>query len=405
MRVTYYLAALLVAVALVASGCGGGAEETTTSVDGTETTAGGQTTGEELVIGYAGDFSGDGAVGDVPAREGAELAVAQLNEAGGIAGRPIRLIAKDMKGDPALGATVTQELLDAGAVAVIGPPFPGQAVGVIQTAARQEVAVISATATQPEYPVVGGAQAFLAAFGDNVQAAAAAEYALEQGYKSAFTMVSPDLSYTAKTPEWFIERFEQGGGQGLGSESFSLGQQDFGPQVTKIAALNPRPDVIYTAMFPPDIGVFLRQLRGAGVQVPVIGADGLDSQAFLDAAGSDAEGAAFTTHGFASEGSTFKQFVDSYTAAKGRPSEAPAFTALGGDAIFIIKAAVEKAGSSDPATITAALKEIENLELMTGTISYKGTSGVPLKTVTIGAVEKGGFILKKQSVPANIPTP
>lgn len=393
--------ALMVVAALVLAACGGDST-TTTAAEGTSTTAG---AGETLVIGYAGDFSGDGAVGDVPARAGVEYAVALLNEAGGIAGHPIELIAKDAKGDPALGATVAQELIDAGAAVIIGPPFPGQAVGVIQTAGKAGVSVISATATQPEYPVVGGASAFLAAFGDNVQAAAAAEYALAQGYKTCFTMVSPDLSYTSATPVWFVETFEQGGGTSLGSESFSLGQQDFGAQVTKIAALSPQPEVIYTSMFPPDIGVFLRQLRGAGVTAALIGADGLDSQAFLDAAGSDAEGAVFTTHGFAAEGSSFKEFTDGLAAKSGGALEAPAFSALGGDTIYIIEAAVKAAGSIDPAAITAALKEIENLELMTGTITFKGTGGVPMKTVTLAGVKGGAFVLEDQFVPSYIPTP
>jgi branched-chain amino acid transport system substrate-binding protein len=405
--------ALLTLTALVVAACGGDDEETTTTAaggtadtaDGTETTGAGAPSGEEIVLGYAADLSGDGAVGDVPAQAGAEFAVEELNATGGIMGRPVRLVTKDMKGDPALGATVAQELLDEGAVLIFGPPFPGEAPGIIQTAAKENVAVLSPTATQPEYPVVGGSQAFIAAFGDNVQAAAAAEYALKQGYETAFIMVSPDLSYTGKGPEFFAEAFENGGGRLLGSETFSIGQQDFGPQVTNIAGLNPPPDVIHTMMFPPDVGVFVKQLRAAGVQTPVIGADGLDSQAFIDGAGADAEGTAFSTHGFPTPGSPFATFTDAMTAATGGPSEAPVFSALGADSVTLAKTAIENAGSDDPAEIMAALQDLENVELLTGTITYKGTNGVPLKTVTIAAVEGGAFVLKDQFIPSFIPEP
>ena len=233
-------------------------------------------------------------------------------------GRSVELIIKDMKSDPALGATVATELLDAGAQVMVGPAFPGMGAGVVQTAATAGVSVL-ASSSQPEYVVVGGAKAYLVAFGDNVQAAAAAEYALKQGYKTVYTLTSPDLSYTARLPEFFEETFEQGGGKSVGDDNFSIGQQDFAPQVTKIAALNPQPDVIYTGMFPPDVGIFLKQLRAAGVKSPLIGADGLDQQALIDFAGKDAEGVTFTTHGYPTPGSKFETFIDGLTAAKARP--------------------------------------------------------------------------------------
>ena len=379
---------------LGAVGCGG--EETTTSA----------ATAEPLVIGAAMGMIGDAAAGDVPVSLALQYSVELLNEAGGVAGHPVELIIKDMKSDPALGATVANELLDDGAQVIVGPAFPGMAVGVIQAAAARNVSVLAGCATQPEYTTVGGAKAYLVAFGDNVQAAAMAEYALEQGYRTVYTMVSPDLSYTAKLPVFFSEVFTQGGGEEIGTDTFSIGQQDFQAQVTKIAGLPTQPDCIYTGMFVPDVGVFLKQLRAAGVTAPLLGADGLDQQPLIDLAGEDCEGTAFSTHGFASPGSKLADYVAGFTEWNGgKPPEANAFAGLGADCIAIIKAAVEAAGSVDPAAIGEALGNIENLEVVTGTITYKGTNGIPMKTVTVAAVENGKFVLKEQFVPTNIPTP
>ena len=112
--------------------------------------------------------------------------------------------------------------------------------------------------------------------------------------------------------------------------------------------------------------------------VPVLGADGDDQQALIDFAGKDAEGLAFTTHGFASPGSDLEKFVAGYTAWNdGKAPEANAFAGLGGDCIAIIKAAVEAAGSIDPKAIGDALANLENVKVVTGTITYKGTDGVP----------------------------
>ncbi len=331
-------------------------------------------------------------------------AVDELNKAGGVAGYTVKLVIKDMKSDPALGATVAKELLDAGAAVIVGPAFPGMGAGVVQTAAQAGVPVLCGTSTQPEYVVIGGAKAYLVAFGDNVQAAAAAEYALKQGYKTVYTLTSPDLSYTARLPEFFTETFENGGGTSVGNDNFSIGQQDFAAQVTKIAALNPAPDCIYTGMFPPDLGVFVKQLRAAGVKSVLIGADGVDQQAFIDFAGKDAEGVVFSTHGFPTEGSKFQAFVEGMTAA-GKTPDAPALGSLGGDIIDVIKAAVEKAGSIEPAALAKALEELENVPVINGTITYKGTNGVPQKTVFIAGIEDGKFVLEDQFIPAFIPEP
>lgn len=379
-------------------GCGG-------SSGGTDsTTAGGS--GTPLVIAAAIGLTGDAASGDVPLSLAMQYSVDTLNKAGGIAGHPVKLIIKDMKSDPALGATVANELLDQGAQVMIGPAFPGMAVGVIQAAAAKNVTVLGGVSTQPEYAKVGGAKAYLVAFGDNVQAAAMAEYALKQGYKTVYTLVSPDLSYTAKLPVFFDEVFTKGGGKEVGTDTFSVGQQDFSAQVTKIAGLNPKPDCIYTGMFTPDVGIFLKQLRAAGVTVPLLGSDGDDQQALIDFAGEDAEGVTFTTHGYASPGSRLADYVAGFTAWNGgKAPEANAFAGLGGDSIDVIKAAVEAADSIDPNAIGAAMANLENLEVETGTITYKGTDGVPLKTVSIVAIENGKFVLKDQRIPSFIPTP
>ena len=334
-----------------------------------------------------------------------EYQVDEINKAGGIDGRQIELIIKDMKSDPALSGTVTQELLDAGAQVIIGPAFPGMGAGAVQTAAKAGVPVLSATSTQPEYVVVGGSKAYLVAFGDNVQAAASAEYALAQGFKTAYTLTSPDLSYTELAPKYFTEAFENGGGKTIGDAGFSIGQQDFAAQVTKIQSLDPQPDVIYTSMFPPDVGVFVRQLRSAGIKAPLYGADGCDQQALIDLAGEDANGIVFTTHGFPTPGGAFEAFIDGLTEFQGKAPEAPALASLGGDTILVVQAAIEEAGSTDPEAIAEALANLKDVEVVNGSITYAGTSGVPSKTVAMVEIEDGAFVFRQSMIPAFIPEP
>lgn len=404
---TRLLTALLLTMALALSACSSTdtADDATDTADAADSADGAASggDGEPLVIGYAAALTGEGAVGDVPALEGVEHAVEQVNAEGGVDGHLIELVVRDMESDPATGSRVAQQLVDEGADVILGPPFPAMGVGVIQTAAEVGVPVLSVTSTQPEYPVVGGTPAYLVAFGDNVQSAAVAEYALSEGIATALTVTSPDFSYTEENPAFFAEVFEAGGGEVVGSETFSIGQADFSAQVTSIAGMPEEPDAIFTAMFMPDLGIFVNQLRAAGVGSRILGVDGFDTQGLIDFAGESAEGIAFATHGFPQEGSPFAAFVAAVEEATGSAPEAPALTALGGDAVMVVAAAVEAAGSTDPAAIGDALAELQAVEVVTGEISYAGTNGVPAKTVTIAQVVDGSFAFVDAFVPETIP--
>jgi len=406
--VTTTLCLVALGLALALAGCGGSTDTTAGNGDTSATTGSGDTgttasSDELLIIGACLGLSGEDAVADVPVEAGLKYWVDKVNKEGGIAGHQLKLIVKDNKSDPQLTGTVTDELIDEGAVVIIGPPFPGRFAPAVTAAAKRNVSVISGCSTQPEAVYIGGAKAYLAAFGDNVQAAACAEYALKQGYKTVYTLTSPDLSYTQMQPKWFVEVFEKGGGTRIGDDTYSIGQQDFSPQVTKIASLNPQPDVIYCTAFMPDVATLVRQLRAAGVTAPYIGGDGLDTIALPEFAGKDADGVVFSTHGFPVPGSTFEAFQKGLTDFFGTEPEAPGLSSLSADAIEAIRAAVEKAGSLDPKAIGDALGEIENVPIVNGTLTYKGTDGVPNKPVTMVGIKDGKFEFVESFIPSFIP--
>ena len=164
---------------------------------------------EMLIIGDIQGLTGLAGPGEVPAADAMKMVVQQMNDAGGIAGHQIKLIQKDMKSDPTLSVPVTEEVLAAGAQIIIGPAFPGDAAGVVQTAAKKGVAVISLTGTTPGVTTAGGTKAYMVAFGDNAQAAACAEYAIKKGAKTAYLLGSPDSEYTNGLPIYFGDAFEQ----------------------------------------------------------------------------------------------------------------------------------------------------------------------------------------------------
>lgn len=358
-----------------------------------------------LVIGVAGGLTGDAAVGDVPMLAGVKFAVDKINSAGGVGGFTLKVISQDMQSNSTMGGTVAQELVDQGADVLVGPAFPGMASGVLQVAAANGIPVIAGASTQPEYTLMSGAAVFLAAFGDNVQAAAVAQYVLGEGLTRAFVVSSPDMTYTGNGADFFADAFEHEGGTVVGEATYSIGQTDFSAQVTSIANNSEPIDVIYSPMFPPDLPSFARALRSAGVTTPLVGPDGYHTAEVL-AAGQDAfDGTVFATHGFDVPGSDFAAFVEEGTKFDRAVADGPAIAALGYTTVQIIEAALRAAGSIDPAAITNALKKIESLSTVTGEITYAGTNGVPKKSVTIGGVVNGEFVYLDSFVPKYIPTP
>jgi len=349
--------------------------------------------GEPLIIGYAADLSDLGGFADVPGSEAAQFMADLINCAGGVNGTPIEVIVQDIQGDPEVTQRAARDLIDAGADVILGPPFADFGAPLLQVTAGQ-VPVLFVSSTEPTLADIENL-AFLVTFDDTKQATVAAEFAIQQGYKTAVTFSSPG-PYFGYNPEVFTKVFEEMGGKVLGDFTFDLADTDFSTQVNKLANLGETPDVLYTAMVMPLIATLIGQIHGAGIQTPedmaVIGADAFDATRIIDVPEA-AEGTYYTTHGFPGEGTPMKAFLDKFEQEQGRPLETVSFGALAGDAVLLAADAFARAGVADPAAIGEALKEASGVPVVTGTVSYAGTDGVPEKPVYIHQIVGGEITL------------
>lgn len=343
---------------------------------------------ETLKIGFVGAQTGYLAPYDQPSLAGVELAVKQINAAGGIGGSiPIELISRDMRSETSEAAREAQELIDEGVSVLITPCDVDPSVAAGQIAQAASVPAISSCASTPTLPAIVGEYMFQNYTADNLQAAALANYAMDQGYKTALILISRDTPYTHKLPEYFGQAFEKKGGSLLATVEFKMGQQDFSAEVTRIKEISPLPDVIMTSAYEPDFPAFIKQLRAAGIATPVLGSDGIDSPTTL-ALGEIAEGVVFTNAGFATEGSPLAKFNADYKAEYGADPDT-VYTATGYDVVKIIEAAVIAAGSTDGAALRDAIDNLENVQGATGSITYKGMNRVPLRVVSLNKIVGG----------------
>jgi len=358
---------------------------------------------DSLVIGYAAAVTGALAPYDSP--DGVACRVEQINEAGGINGKPVELLIRDTKSDPVTSANVAQELIDLGADVLLGPPTDDGLIPIAGMALAKSIPVLSVGSTQPAFPQAAPENGYLVPYGDNASAAAAAEAAYAAGHRKAVLMIAHDVgAYSLLTPEYFAQAFERLGGTIVGRVAYHHGLADYTPQVTEINNLEDTPDMIFAAILVPDAGVLVRTLASSDMNIPVYGTDGFDDPSFIEVAGNGAGLATFTTHGFPSEGSDLAAFYHDCT-ARGYAVQ-NIFFGLGGEAVEVVKTAAEAAGSFEPADINAAIQEIENMKgIVTGSISYKGQNGTPLKEMVIIKVVDGAFTPVQSIVPSWVAQP
>ena len=337
---------------------------TSSSSPGGGGSASGSPTGTPIVIGFPADLTTDWAYYDKPMEQGAQFAVDKINDAGGLLGRPLQLKTVDMRDDVAEGAKVTQQLIDDGAAYLIGTVGDGiLAEG--QVACTNGIPISTGLGTAPTLVGSMGDCAFQFVMSDNIQAAVGAEYALKQGYTTAYVLGSNEIPYTNDLPVYFTKAFENGGGTVVGTDEYKIGAGDYSAVVTKITSVSPPPDVIFTPMFIPDSVVFLRQLRQAGSTIPVLSTDGNADPALLDAGKKAIDGLTFTNSVCTAEGDpAVQQFYDDYHARYGK-DPASYVAVIGYDEVNLVANAITAAGSTDPAALKDKLANMD----------YTGISG------------------------------
>jgi branched-chain amino acid transport system substrate-binding protein len=402
------LLSLLVLAALILGACGGAAQPTTAPVQ--PTTAGEQPSGgEPIKIGAIYNLTGGMASLDVPSANGAKLAVKEINDAGGVLGRTIDLIVYDGKTDAATIGNAATQLVETDKVKVmIGFSDTDMTLAAAPIAAKAGIVFVTSGATSPRLPDQVPDYLFLAAFGDNVQAAAGAEYSYNTlNARTAYLLYDKGMEYTLGLAKYFKERFTEMGGQIVLEDTYQTGDKDYSAQITKLKGMGTLPDIVYISSGPDEIGTIVKQFRDAGVDKPIVGGDGYDTPLLVEIAGPAADNTYFTTHSLmdAQLGTdAVKKFIAAYQAEYGNPPE-NAFAGLGYDTVKLLADAIKRAGSDDSTAIRDALQTTKDLPGVTGVITYQPGQRVPQKGVTVILVKDGKFTLAGEVVPQKVPAP
>lgn len=393
MKKNILISVFLVIATLLAS-CAGGTQSASTT---------------PIKIGVIYNLTGSQASLDAPSYNGAMLAVKELNAAGGVLGRQIQIVFYDGKSDPTvIGNAATQLVSTDKVVAMMGFSDSDMTLAAAPIAAKAGIVFVTSGATSPKLPDQVPDYLFLACFGDNVQAAAGAEYAYNtMKYKSVYLLTDQGMEYTKLLSKYFKERFTELGGQAILEDSYQTGDKDFSAQITRLKGSSTQPDFLYIAAGPDDIGTIVKQFRDSGIDKAIMGGDGYDTPLLVQIPGKGATNVYYSTHSLmdANLGTDpIKKFISDYTAEYGNAPE-NAFAALGYDTMKLIADAISRAKSTDLKAIHDALAATKDFPGITGQLTYPTGVRVPQKGVSIIFVKDQQLTLAAEVVPEKVPAP
>lgn len=347
--------------------------------------------GDTVKFAVLGPMSGDYSVYGESVANGAELAANEINEAGGVLGKELEVINYDNQGDPDQAVNnynkaVSQDQVDA----VIGGTFSGLTNAIKSFAVDDGVPMLSPTATAVDV-TENAANVFRACYLDSYQGAVMASFAMEDlNSEKAMVLYNSGDDYSVGLKDAFVAAYEAAG-KTADTKSFSSDTVDFSTYIDDIAEIGY--DAVFVPSYTDKVGPILTQASTKGLDIPFLGGDGWDS---IEADYGDvAEGMYFGNHYTKSDESEVVQnFVTSYTEEFG---EAPtALAALAYDAVKVMAAAMEDAGSVDYDEVVAALAAITYEDGVTGSIAFDETGNALNKSISIITVEDGEQVLVKK---------
>ncbi|NLT58230.1 MAG: ABC transporter substrate-binding protein [Clostridiales bacterium] len=349
-----------------------------------------------ILIGHAVALTGGSALWGQSEKNALEMEIKEINAAGGVLGRELKLIAYDTKADQAEAVNVANRLVADGVVAVIGPAQSG--VGIAASAIFEDAGIpmIATTATNEKLTVPEGSDEplqyiFRTCFIDPYQGDVAATFALKDlGLTKAGILKDVGSDYSTYLASYFESTFKAGGGTIVANESFRTEELEYKAQLSKIKEAGA--ELLFIPTMQKEAGLAMKQARELGMDCVFLGGDGWASVELVELGGEATEGAYFVNIASLAD-PTIADWVESYRAAYGRDPVMPN-PVLAVDGLRVVAAAIEAVGGTeDRAAIAEWIANCKDVPVLTGTLTFDPATHNPVgKAAVIERVEDGQFV-------------
>jgi branched-chain amino acid transport system substrate-binding protein len=350
----------------------------------------------EIPVGEFASLTGGSASFGQSSHKGTALAIDELNAAGGVLGRKLKLITEDDQSLAGQPATIVRKLIAQDkVVAVLGEVASSKSLEAAPICQQNKVPMISPASTNPKVTEVGD-YIFRICFIDPFQGTVMAKFAQSKGWKKVAVLTDVKQDYSVGLAEFFMKGFTATGGEIVKEQKFSTGDKDFKAQLTSIKAA--RPEAIFVPGYYAEVSLIAKQARLLGIKVPLLGGDGWVGDSLLKVAGNALDGSFFSCHFSADDKSAAVQdFVKKYR-AKHNGETPDDMAALGYDSAMILAAAMKKAGTTDGPALRDAIAATKAHAGITGSITLdeKRNASKPAVILSIGG---GGFKFEQSVAP------
>jgi branched-chain amino acid transport system substrate-binding protein len=360
---------------------------------GTATGAGG---GGDILVGEYGSMTGGQATFGQSTHNGIMMAADEVNAAGGINGRKIKVLSEDDQSKPEEAPNAVTKLISKDNVlAVIGEVASSASLAAAPICQSNKVPMITPSSTNDSVTRKGD-YIFRICFTDSYQgeyqAVFADQWCSMNGKPKSIAMLTDVKSdYSQGLKAVVTAKFTALGGQVVGTQGYAQGDSDFRSQLTALKATNP--SMIYVPGYYTDIGQIAIQARDLGITVPLLGGDGWESPRLIEIGGKSLEGCIYTNHYFYGDPSpVVSTFVQKYKERYGQTPDSLA--ALGYDAMKTLADAMKRAAKLDGPSLRDAIAQTKGLVGVTGTINIGPDRNAMGKSLVIEEIKNGQLTLK-----------
>jgi branched-chain amino acid transport system substrate-binding protein len=323
------------------------------------------TASAQIKLGVAGPITGGSAAFGAQLKHGAEQAVADINEAGGILGQKITISTGDDRADPKEGVSVANKFAADGVKFVVGHFNSGVTMPASEVYQENGILEITPAATNPRVTERNMWNIFRTCGRDDQQGSVAGEYILKNFKDKKIAFVHDKTTYGQGLADVTRTTINKGGIKEVLNEGVNKDDKDFSALVSKIKASGA--DLVYWGGLHDTGGLILRQMRDQGIRAPLMGGDGITDDEFAAIAGPGAEGTLMTYGPDPRKRPEAKAVVEKFRAKNFEPQ---AYTLYSYAAVQIIKQAAEAAKSLDPKKVAEQMKSGMKFSTVIGDISY-----------------------------------
>jgi branched-chain amino acid transport system substrate-binding protein len=349
---------------------------------------GGGADATEIVIGEVAALTGGTATFGTSSNAGTRMAIDEINAAGGLLGKKVRLVTEDDQSKPGEASTVTKKLISRDkVVAVLGEVASSKSLEMAPICQKAGIPMISPASTNPKVTEEGD-YIFRICFIDPFQGTVMGKFANSRGWKRVAILTDVKQDYSVGLTQYFKEYFAKNGGTITGEQSYSSMDKDFKAQLTALKA--GAPDAIFASGYYNETGLIASQARELGITAPLLGGDGWDSPSLVEVAGKAIEGSFFSNH-FSTEDQSprIQEFVKKFQARNdGKLPDAMA--ALGYDSAMILADAIKRAGTTEGKALRDAIAATKDFDGITGKITLDANRNANKPAVVL-TIQDGKF--------------